>query len=1239
MKSSILHRVIFSQATPLIRLGRRRALLADDAPPVPKDFDPTFTPAEFENIDTTKFWWFLVAMYRGTGAAGKRVLILSMVYLTCVLAGPMLLSSLLDLVAKNNTPLVVVYGIAVLLALSGLGGALAAQHFYFNALQGYAAMVNALNQRIVKQALLLRHSARSTMRTGDLVNHLSSDTDAIAESAIFVPEGLSSVVRTVVGAVLLWTFLGIATVPAFLVLILLTPVAIQVAKRYRRLDHQLMETRDERITLMSQILQGIRVVKFQAWEDSVHQQVAQVRRKEIDSRIRIVTTDAISTALFVSVTTLVAFVGFGAFVLMGGTLTAPIVFACLALFALLEEPFGMISHLLANIQHARVATSRLNAYLSASTRKKQNSETSAPCQPVGINASNATLRYAGAASTALSNVTLTIAPGTATAIVGSVGAGKSTLLRALASLHVLDSGSITYTNITKQQQPRTAYVPQEAFILNASVSDNITFGSEKTIEGGELDAIVTNCALDTDIGQLPAGIRTEIGERGVNLSGGQRHRVSLARAAWQQPGIVFLDDPLSAVDVHTEQHLVEQLLFGRWNAITRVVVTHRLAHLHRFDQVIVVDNGNVIACGAPHEIQGVIGTNGLLPRSTAATDRLVDSTNTPNIHEPVPHTVTASEYAETDERFTTDEDKESGAVRWHVYVSYVKALLGRTPLLRPLVAVAMIVSTATITVLPILQTWWLGQWTDTMNNNSVSAITAVTVFGALGLLVLAAWVIERLLWLWRAASAGMILHDQALLGVLHSRIRFFDTTPVGRVLNRFSRDQESVDDHLSWNIEQSVKSLAQTIGSLVLVVAVVPVLLFVIAPVLWLYYRIQRDYRTSAREAKRLESIARSPRYAHFKELVTGLDVIHAFGREQWFTNTFNQILTQYQRAFHCSILLNRWFSVRVAIISSVISLATSVSIVFLLQNDVMSVGIAGLVLTYALSFWGNLNWTVRAFSEVESRMTAVERLSSYGRLEPEPSVNDASFNNNTPPNEAREASSKLEQKESHIKTGAIEINNLSARYHTSLPIVLRNVTFSIPAHSTVGIIGRTGSGKSTLFQTLFRFIEPDSGSIIIDGVDYRTIPLRELRTSMAIIPQDPTLFLGTIRSNLDRYSQHSDAKVWEALRRVQLERFVYSLADTLNAPIIEGGLNLSQGQRQLLCMARAILSNAKIIVLDEATASVDHHTDALVQQTIRNEFQHATVLIIAHRLDTVADCDQIVELRNGVVHSITARS
>lgn len=1230
--------VFFQSVSPIIRLGRTRPLTPEDAPALPHGLHPKDAADAFSGLPTESFRRFVFGVFWATGRPARIVLTIITVRIALVLTTPVLLHSMLSQlpgVAHSQQVPVAALLTALTLGTVGIMGALLNQHMFFNMLRGFATIINGLNDRIIHHALRLRRSSRSTMQTGDMVNHLSSDTDAMAESMFFVPEFYNTSVETIAVMIMLWWYLGTAAFASFAVLAIIAPLMTVLARRFRRLDHELMELRDERVTLMSQILQGIRVVKFHAWERSVRDEVSSVRHREVGTKVRIVRTDALSTMIFVSTTTLVGFAGFGTYVLMGGDLTTPLIFACLSLFAMLEEPFGIVSHLLSNLQHARVATGRLHRFFTSPVREHDLRPLSAASVAVGLRAEKLSLTYPDATEPALQALNLNIAPGSSVAIIGSVGAGKSTLLRTLAGLHVPTSGSVSSTGISATERPRIGYVPQEAFIMNASVRENILFG--ETSDDERLKGAIHDSALEPDLQIMPAGLETEIGERGVNLSGGQKQRVSLARAAYAQPGIVLLDDPLSAVDVHTESTLVESLLFGAWKSITRIVVTHRLAHLHRFDMIVLMQKGAIVACGTYDEIMSSEAFRELIRHETSEPTAPLPTT-ADAVRRVDAGTFVAGTGDDPASRLTVEEDRVTGAVGFAVYLAYLRAMVGRGRS-APVRTLALLGTVLLISFMPILQTSWLGHWSDvtaghqgaeiwshltnTFSGGPISAPTAIAIYGLLGLLVLSSWGVERLTWLSRTAAASRTIHDDALTGVLRAPLRFFDSTPMGRILNRFARDMEGVDDHLSWNIEQSFKSLTNTLGSMILIMSVLPLIIFVVIPVFLIYYRLQRDYRHSAREAKRLESISRSSRYAHFKELVTGLDVIHGFAREQHFVDTHRFILARYQRAYWCSIMLNRWFSTRVPLTGGLVAVSTSVLIILAAWNGAIAPGVAGLVMTYAISFWATLNWTIRAFSEVESRMTSVERLETFANLPGEPPVTSEPV---------------LDAVAEWPTKGAVEIDNLHVRYAEHLPTVLHGVSFSVEPAMNVGIIGRTGSGKSTLFQTLFRFVEPERGRILIDGVDITSVPLERLRRSIAIIPQDPTLFIGTVRLNLDRFGECSDAEVWEALRRVQLAEHVRGLPGGLDAPVVEGGANFSQGQRQLLCLARAILIRARVIVLDEATASVDIATDALIQRTIREEFRDVTVLTIAHRLDTVADADMIVELAAGRVAAVTRR-
>lgn len=1214
--SALVSSALFAQGGALARAGRARPLAPDDAPPLVAALEPSKSWPALSELSLQPFWPYLVRQFFSTGRPARLIVVLTFVRLAVASSAPLLLHALLERLpeAKNTVGFPWrLLALAVLLGSAGVANALLTQHWFRQSLTVRTIIVNVLNQRIVQHALRLRRSARARMETGDLINHLGSDSDAIAESGFFLSEAFSTVLTIVASLSALVWYLGWAALAAVAALVLLLPFTALLAARFRRLDDRIMVIRDNRTTLMSQILHGIRVVKYHAWEPSVYGEVQAVRTHEIRTRMGVVASDVLASAIWVSTATVVAFAGFGAFVLLGGALSAPLVFTCLALFAMLEEPFGFISRILARMQHAQVAATRLHAYFAAPERPRDEREPTTGDDAPTLRASDLSVQYAGAPSVALHAAALEIAAGESIAIVGPVGAGKSTLLRVLGGLQQPTTGAVMQLGAARA---RLAYVPQEAFTLNATLRANIEFGAydAERLPSHELTAIARDCALQPDLAALPSGLETEIGERGVNLSGGQKQRVALARAAYYRPGIVLLDDPLSAVDIHTERLLVDRLIFGRLQNATRIVVTHRLAHLARFDRVMFVAGGEVVAQGSYADLlRDCAEFRAFNAHATQLDVGLAPASE--------PHELQTPERSEPDAgRVTEDEDRATGAVGWPVYLAYTRALVGDRRVIAPLLLCSLLVSVVTVAVVPVLQRLWFARFTN--HEVSASPMHAVVVYGALGAAVLVCTLAQRFLWLYRAAAAGRAIHDRALAGVLAAPLRFFDSTPTGRVLNRFARDLEVVDDELAWGIEQACRMLANTLASLLLILTIIPLMVLVAVPVLWMYLRLQHDFRLAAREARRLESIARSPRYAHFKELVTGLDVIHGFGREHFFLQRFFDILHHYQRMHWCNILLNRWFGTRMGLIGGLLSLGTSVAIVLLAYGGRISAGTAGLVLGYALSLWGALNWTVRALSEVESSMTQAERLLHYTQLLPEPV-------STTPP---------LPESAAWPSDGAIEFRDLAARYAPHLPRVLDGISFRVEGGSKVGVIGRTGSGKSTLFQALFRFIAAERGAILVDGVDIASIPLPRLRRAIAIIPQDPTLFAGTVRSNLDRFGERSDDEIWAALRRVHLDAQIHALSGGLDAVVAEQGHNFSQGQRQLLCMGRAILTRARVIVLDEATASVDVRTDRAIQETVRTELRDVTVLVIAHRLDTVADADMVVELAEGRVVRTTHR-
>ncbi|MDW8272263.1 MAG: ABC transporter transmembrane domain-containing protein [Bacteroidota bacterium] len=1211
-----LRELLFSHAEPIIRLGRYRPVTPDDMLPFDPRLDPWDAEQQLQRIQLSTPWRMLWSSFWAAGAPSRRAVVIALVRLPIVLASPLLLRWLLDLFAHlplDPSLLLPSLAVGVSVALSVALDGIVVQHYYYNGLWAYARISGGLNMRIYRHALQLDRRGLAHRHTGDIVNHMASDTEGIAELSFVVPEVLSSLLLIACSFVLLWTFLGAAAVVAFGSMLLLVPLAHAAARRFARTDDQLWQLRDRRVSLVSQILSAIRLVKYFAWERSIEQEIADTRTKELRAAAHLVRNEALSTVLFLASTMVVALVGFGAYVLLGGTLSPAVVFPTLLLLGQLEGPVGHLPHFIKNTAHAYVAAERLKEFFDLPVQTAKPSQP--PCaEPPAVTIERLRVRYGD--STVLDNCTLTIGAGEAIALVGPVGSGKTSLLLALLG-EVPIEGTIAFrTSSGKPCTPKIAYVAQEPFILNATAGENIAFG--RTLDEHTLRSLIFDAALDEDIRQFPAGLDTEIGERGITVSGGQKMRIALARAAAAEPTLVLLDDPLAAVDTRTEALLIERLLFGRWHNITRIVTTHRLEHLPRFDRIVVLGEGTIEAVGTYEEL---LRTSERFRALIAEHRKAHTPTQTPRAEQ----TKDSHLPAQSNGKLTEEEDRSVGVVKAELFWYYLRLFGGERPLATAAILTGMALLAIAIVALPILQSLWLG-WNVSQPRHPVEVLS---VFGILGLGILAAHYAERRVWMERALVASRRIHARLLHAVLRAPLRLFDTTPSGRILNRFARDIQAIDDELAWNFESAVRSFASMLGTIVLITVVAPLVLLISAPALVVYYRVQRDYRRVAREAKRFESIARSPRYALFKETLHGLLTIRAFGQQSAFMDRFTNALRHYLRMYWSNILINRWFSTRAPIVSSVIALATVIVLVFGVAQGAISTGVAGVVLTYTITFWGNLNWCVRAFSEVESRMTSLERVHALASVSPEPAVTC------TPalPSDAPWIDTPRING-SHRIGADIVFDHVWVRYAPNLPWVLRDVSFRIEPGMHVGIVGRTGSGKTTLLQTLFRFVEPERGRVLIGGIEHCRIPLERLRSALSIVPQDPILLLGTVRTNLDRWGRYSDAALWRVLEQVTLAETIAQLGG-LDAPIGEHGGNLSQGQRQLLCLARALLVGATVIVLDEATASIDVESDAAIRRTLAEHCRGITVLTIAHRPASVADADMIIELDSGTIARI----
>ncbi|KAF9104630.1 hypothetical protein BGX29_001523 [Mortierella sp. GBA35] len=778
---------------------------------------------------------------------------------------------------------------------------------------------------------------------------------------------------------------------------------------------------------------------------------------------------------------------------------------------------------------------------------------------------------------ALKNIDLKIPRGQLVAIVGAVGSGKSSLLNALVGEMKKTSGIMSYGGTI-------GYCPQSAWIQNATVKDNILFGLP--LDEARYQRVVKDCALERDIQILPDGDQTEIGERGINLSGGQKQRVNIARAVYYDADVVLLDDPLSAVDAHVGKYLFKNCILGALQGKTRVLVTHQLHVLPQVDYVICMKDGEIVERGTFQELMENDGEFSSLMKETEEKKE---------------------EGGKPKKGLMSQEERSTGSVDGNIYKTYVEAAGGKS--LVPLLLFLLIITQ----VAKVGNDLWLSWWTSNRFNESQKFY--MILYAVWGIAQGVFQFINGFFFSIAGARAAKVLHQRALQNIFRAPTSFFDTTPLGRIINRFSKDVDATDNLLSEAYRMFTGTAAIVLSTFILISVIFPYFLIPLVPMLIFYYYAAVYYRSSSREIKRIDSILRSSLYAHFAETLSGLATIRAYREQKRFIGRNAYFIDLENRPYFISYSIQRWLGVRIETIANTLVFCTSLlGVCGRFDIDAATIG---LVLSYSMSVTGTFNWCVRQFAEVENNMNAVERLYYYSE---ELTVEaDAVIPDNRP-------------SDSWPSTGGISIRNLDMRYRPELPLVLRNLSLDIKGGEKIGVVGRTGAGKSSIMMALFRLVEPSAGTMEIDGVDICKIGLFDLRTRLAIIPQDPVLFSGTIRSNLDPFEKRTDQELWEVLERSDLKTYVTSCEGGLDSQVTEFGENLSVGQRQLLCLARAMLTRARVIIMDEATASVDVATDVMLQKAIRVDFAQSTVLTIAHRLNTVIDYSRVLVLDHGEI-------
>uniref|UniRef100_A0A7N8XPQ3 ATP-binding cassette, sub-family C (CFTR/MRP), member 2 n=1 Tax=Mastacembelus armatus TaxID=205130 RepID=A0A7N8XPQ3_9TELE len=1079
----------------------------------------------------------------------------------------------------------------------------------------------AIMAAVYKKALVVSNDTRKESTVGETVNLMSADAQRFNDVTNFIHLLWSCPLQIILSIVFLWIELGPSVLAGLAVMGLMVPINGLLATKARKLQVENMKFKDKRLKIMNEILNGIKILKLYAWEPSFQAQVEDIRGQELKVMRKFAYLTSVSTFIFSCAPALVSLATFSVFVGVSSenVLTAEKAFTSISLFNILRFPLAMLPMLIAAIVQTTVSKKRLEKFLGGEDLASDIVRHD-PSFKSAVSVCDGSFAWEKEAQPLL--VSLDIKPGRLVAVVGAVGSGKSSLMSAvLGEMHCTKG----FVNI----KGSLAFVPQQAWIQNATLRDNILFGSPH--EDKRLQEVVEACALVPDLELLPGGDLTEIGEKGINLSGGQKQRVSLARAAYSQADIYLLDDPLSAVDSHVGKHLFDKVLGpkGILKNKTRILVTHGVNFLPYVDEIVVLVDGVVSEVGSYNSLRVSRGAFSefldtyLIPEreDTQPDSPLEDSVSFTlkrenSIRRSQRHgrlgTPEGADESKAGQRLIEKETMETGQVKFSVYLQYLRAMGWGYSIM---VFVVYFIQNIAF----IGQNLWLSDWTNDAveySNKTYPASkrdTRVGVFGALGVAQGLFVFLGTLLMANASVNASCILHSRLLNNILRVPMVFFDTTPIGRVVNRFAKDIFTVDEAIPLSFRSWLLCLLGVLGTLFVICLATPFFTLVILPLALIYYFVQRFYVATSRQLRRLDSVSRSPIYSHFGETVSGLSVIRAYGHQERFLKHNEITIDENLKSVYPWIVSNRWLAIRLEFLGNLVVFFSALFAV--ISRETLDSGLVGLSISYALNVTQTLNWLVRMTSELETNIVAVERVSEYSELE-----NEAKWvTDNQPPEKWPEA-------------GSLQFENYKVRYRPELDLVLHGITCEIDSTEKIGIVGRTGAGKSSLTSCLFRIIEAAEGRILVDGVDISTIGLHDLRNRLTIIPQDPVLFSGTLRMNLDPFDRFSDEEIWSVLELSHLKDYVAGLKEQLQHEVAEGGENLSVGQRQLLCLARALLRKSRILILDEATAAVDLETDNLIQNTIRSEFSHCTVLTIAHRLHSIMDSSRVMVLDAGKI-------
>ncbi|VEN35015.1 unnamed protein product [Callosobruchus maculatus] len=1106
---------------------------------------------------------------------------------------------------------------------------------------------------IYRKSLRLSKTALGETASGKIVNLLSNDVSRFDIVSIFIHQMWIAPASAIIVMYFLYKEAQLAGIVGVVVVFLVTPLQSYTGKLAAIYRKQTAMKTDERVRLMDEIISGVQVIKMYAWEKPFNKLIRYARKAEL----KVVTKSSYVRGLFMTfnlfTTRMSLFCSLLTMVLMQQPITATKVFVFMSYFNILSQTMStMWVRGISEVAELLVAIRRLQEFMMSEEyveRGKQHNNNGADIRAIdsrdALNIKGLTAQWNTVSTDlALKNISLNVRKRQLVGIIGPVGSGKSSLLQAIL-------GELVITNGSLEENGTISYASQEPWVFAATVRQNITFGSE--FDKHRYNEVVRACALEKDFKQFPHGDQTIVGDRGASLSGGQKARINLARAVYRDADIYLLDDPLSAVDIHVSKHLYDECINGYLLSKTRILVTHQVHHLKDADNIVILNNGEIENQGTFKQLsesdnlyakllmsepepgdeeKSKLGESVKILRSLSIKSSRKQSLASAVSDLSIPESILQEDVEEDEEDNKVNEvnlkemqeDSSKGKVKGSVFMQYL--LAGGNICVVSIVLALYVLAQALASGVDYFVSYWVNieQYRNSSRPNTTEDVEVkpyqdwsteicLYIYGTgLGLLFIVA--LARSMGFYKLAMrSSMRLHNQMFCSVLESTMRFFDTNPSGRILNRFSKDLGAVDELLPKVVLDAGQILLIMVGALVLVTIVNPYFLILVAIIAFFFGIMRHIFLKTSKNIKRLEGIMRSPVFTHLNATIQGLTTIRSFGAQDILRDEFDKHQDCHTSAWFMYVAASSAYGFYLDIFCFIFVSLLTFSFLTFGEAFGMTAGEVGLAITQAIALTGSVQWGMRQSAEIANQLMSVERILEYKNL----------------PKENQPENPKEPPKDWPAK-GEIIFRNMGLSYVEGGALVLKNLNLTINPREKVGIVGRTGAGKSSLISALFRLANVE-GDIIIDDIDTKLLSLEHLRSKISIIPQDPVLFSGTLRYNLDPFDQYSDDVLYRAIEDVELKDPA-NVINRLENRVMDRGSNYSVGQRQLICLARAIIRNNRILMLDEATANVDPQTDALIQKTIRRKFSECTVLTVAHRLNTIMDSDKVLVMDAGTM-------